>query len=155
MENLAKKSCADRKIRVDLCGQAVEYAFYDCEDGTETVYFANVAWNDPTTVPKVVISTDTVLATLPVPLGTVGILRRFGDLLTYTCDQTTEVLSVERRDSGIFVTVQGEDQMDFRLITPVSLKADVEGMISCGKSLLHIQIPGNGLTKMCFSERRE
>lgn len=155
LKKLAEQSCCQRAIRVDIREQAVEYAFYDCADGTETVYFANVAWNAPDIVPKVCISTDHISAILPVPFGALGILRRFGDFMTYTCDQTTEVLSVERQENGVTVTVQGEEYADFCLLSEVLFESDGKETIFREGNLLRIRFPLNGLTTLCLKEKRK
>ena len=155
LKNLAEQSCSQRTIHIDIREQPVEYAFYDCADGTETVYFANVAWNAPDIVPKVHISTDKVSAMLSVPFGTIGILRRFGDFLTYTCDQTTEVLTVERQENGVMITVQGEERAEFYLLTETALEQAGKILFPAGENAFRVSAPLNGIATLRFEEGRD
>lgn len=153
LETLARQSCAARPVRVDTRGQAVEYAFYDCGgDGCdETVYLANVAWHRPGDIPEVLVSTDRLSALLPVPFGTLGILCHYGELLTYTCDRTTEILSVTRRDGTLEVTLQAEGTADCYLMTDAPLEPDGAILTHVGENLFRLRAPQTGLNTFQFS----
>ncbi len=109
LANAVKAEDAERGD-IDIGDQPIQYAIYELPNGRRRIYLLNVDWYSRETVAKAALTLAGKRYELSVLRGEIGIVDVFGDVATYTCDPSTEVLGLQKTEKGISLRLQGEGE---------------------------------------------
>ena len=127
---------------IDTLGNPVQYAVYDLPSGARRIYLTNTAWDAEAPETEAILCLGGKRYRLPVMRNEIGIVNINGELATYTCDGTTEVLEIAAGAEQICVHLQGEGDVKLRLLGREVSGANCECRATDGSTEISLSLCG-------------